>query len=137
MYRIFCLLLILIFFSCGKEKAGVQYLKPDTFIEKAGKYELGTKQIWLKEFTDGTMVFEIGNNFNRETLYRQSMFRPFSKHHQWVMYIDKAENIWCYNGDLQDHFVLFYNRGKEKYIEKDYVTQHIKLPKEFSQQLDQ
>ena len=104
MKNIFIILLFSILSCTGKE-ADYKTIKPNTFIEEPGKYMLGDRQIWLKEFTDGTLVFQVGNDLNRKVLYQQSMFKAFSKYYQWVIYIDKGENIWCYNGDLQDHFV--------------------------------
>lgn len=137
MYRISLLFLFLVCFSCSNDHLTLQQIKPGTFIEKPGKYAFGTKQIWLKEFTDGTMVFEIGNNFNLKTLYRQSMFRPFRKNHKWVIYIDKGENIWCYNGDLNDHFVLLYEDVSGCYKEVDYLRADYLPPRPFSQKIGQ
>jgi hypothetical protein len=130
-------LAILICLFCSDNKASFTKIKPDTFIEVPGKYMLGSKQIWLKEFTDGTLIFEIGDDLNRKTLYQQSIFRPFSKNHKWVIYIDKGENIWCYNGDLNDHFVLLYENESGHYTEIDYLRADYLPPHPFTQKIEQ
>lgn len=130
-------LAVLLIFSCTKTEVTITRIKPDTFIEEPGKYLLGSKQIWLKEFTDGTLLLQIGDDLNRKVLYQQSMFKAFSKYHQWVIYIDKGENIWCYNGDLQDHFVLLYEDDAKLYKVVDYLRADYLPPKRFTQKVEQ
>jgi hypothetical protein len=130
-------LIVFFYISCTNGEAPIQRIKSNSFIEEPGKYLLGSKQLWLKEFTDGTLVFQVGDDLNRRVLYQQSMAKAFSKHHTWLMYVDDKENIWCYNGDLAEHTLLLWSDKSLSYSEKDYIKDNLAPPKAFRDKLAQ
>lgn len=123
--------------SCSQNNLANSRIKPETFIVKPGKYFLGSKQIWLKKFTDGTLVFAIGDDLNRKVLYQQNMFTAFSDNHKWLLYVDDKENIWLYNGDLQIYNVLVYDMVNHDYKVRDYKKDNLEIPTAFKTKLQE
>lgn len=135
MIRLTIILLLALTISCTGQNSKVINVDSDNFITSPGEYRLKTLKLKLVELENGTLIFGIADKFNN-VIFQNSLFSTFSKFQEWIIYIDKSENIWFYNADLQEPVVIIKDIKTQKYVVKNYIDEEMETPKAFQSKLN-
>lgn len=134
--KIFHLLLLFCFISCGKSGLESKSIKSG-FISEPGIYYIHNskhRNVLVKELKDDSILFAIRDSQNK-ILFQQSLNETFSNYHYWCLYVDENSNIWFYNSDYMSSKAILFNENTKLYEMKDFCNVKLKMPKEFEEEL--
>lgn len=132
--KYFFISMLVLINSCNESKDNIMPFYNGGFVKAEGTYKVPKYNLKLVETKSG-LLFGISDKKNK-LLYQSDIFKAFSQHAFWSLYIDEDFNVWVYNSDYQETVVLFFDEQKMKFSTKDYCKDKLNLPKEFKKSLN-